>query len=175
MTGEYGTGYSFNDRRIKFFQKRRRRRRIAAALVAYYLGVCNTCNLDQLFTSAASTCPALSDALPNVSGKNILKGLAMSESGLHSYARSQPGFDGSYSYGIMQINTSAHPYYPSMLLRADTGLNIRVGAADLCEKLQRYGNLNDAVAHYKGWYGYRSCPEAKQQTDTAIDLMERQE
>lgn len=166
-------GYSFNDRRIKFLKTRRRKRRAVIVLAAYCLGMNNVCNLDQLFTSAANTCPALSDALPNVSGKNILKGLAMSESGLHYYAKSQPGYDGSYSWGIMQVNTSAHPYYPSMLLQTDVALNIRVGAADLCSKLMRYGNLNDAIAHYKGWYGYKSCSEAKTQTDEAIDLMEK--
>ena len=164
-------GYSFNDRRIKFLKNRRRKRRMAIVLAAYTIGMYNNSyNLDQLFTTAAYSCPALSNALPGVSGKDILKGLAMSESGLNPNAMSQPGFDGSYSWGIMQVNTSAHPYYgPSSLL--DARLNISIGTEDLCDKLMRYGNLNDAIAHYKGWYGYRSCSESVAQTDTAIDLM----
>lgn len=167
-------GYSFNDRRIKFLKNRRRKRRMAIVLAAYTIGMCNNSyNLDQLFSSAALTCPALAEALPGVSGKDILKGLAKSESGLNPNAMSQAGFDGSYSWGIMQVNTSAHPYYgPSSLL--DARLNISIGTEDLCSKLLRYGNLNDAIAHYKGWYGYKSCPESVVQTDTAINLMEKE-
>ena len=99
--------------------------------------------------------------------------LALSESGMNPSAMSPAGYNGSYSYGIMQINTAAHPGYFSWRLRSDTRLNIRLGTEDLCSKLMHYGNIYDAIAHYKGWYSYRSCETSKEQTDTAIDLMEQ--
>ena len=150
------------------------RKHIAILLAAYYIGSCNSnYSYDQMFTSAAATCPALSSALDGVSGKNILKGLALSESGMNPSAMSPAGYDGSYSWGIMQINTSSHPGYGSWRLRSNTRLNIQVGASDLCSKLMHYGNIYDAIARYKGWFGYNSCETAKEQTNTAIDLMEQ--
>lgn len=167
-------GYSFNDRRIKYFKNRRRKRRLAIVLAAYCIGACNSnCSYDQMFAMAATSCPALSSALDGISGQNILKGLALSESSLNTDAMSQAGYDGSHSWGIMQINTTSHPDYSSWRLRSDANLNIKIGTADLCSKLLHYGNLKDAIAHYKGWWGYNSGPMAKEQTDTAIDLMER--
>jgi phage baseplate assembly protein gpV len=123
---------------------------------------------DQMFTQAAATCPGLATAIPGVSGKNVLKALATTESSLNPNAMSEPARDGSRSWGMMQINTTAHPGYSPSQLQSQVELNIRLGTADLCGKLSHYGNINDALAHYKGWNGYNASPTGKAQVDKVI-------
>lgn len=84
----------------------------------------------------------------------LLKALAISESGLNPNAISPPGFDGSRSYGLMQINTNSFPGYSIEELLHNIPLNIALGLKDLLSKLNIYGNLKDALAHYKGWHGF---------------------
>jgi hypothetical protein len=132
-----------------------------------------TGSLDDMFTQAALTCPGLATAISGVSGKNVLKALATSESSLNPNAVSEPARDGSRSWGIMQINTTAHPGYPPDELTSDVDLNIRLGTADLCGKLAHYGNINDAIGHYKGWsgsYGSTMSPTGVGQVNNVLNI-----
>jgi len=115
-----------------------------------------TGTLDQMFQAAAATCPGIQNyGHPSGQGWKLLKALAITESSLNTTnAMSEPGADGSRSYGLMQISSAAHPGYSPTQLMTNTDLNLRLGTADLCGKLAKFGGFNDALAHYKGYNGY---------------------
>ena len=148
----------------------------AGSLVAIASGT-----LAAMFAAAAATCPALAGNTningTEVSGKNILTALAQTESSFNPMAESQPARDGSRSWGIMQINQTAHPgYTPGQLATptdAGQNLNIALGTADLCGKLNTYGNLNDALAHYKGWNGYNASPIGAAQVNQVTSIAQQ--
>jgi hypothetical protein len=127
---------------------------------------------DEMFTNAAATCPALSTALPGVFGKNVLKGLAESESSLNTNAVSPPGRNGVRCYGIMQINPIAHPGYTPQQLMADPNTNIALGTADLCARLDRGQSIQNAVAGFKGWSSYNTSAQSQAQVNAALGYMQ---
>ena len=102
----------------------------------------STTDFDAMFEFASGTCPGLD--------WRMIKAVAISESSLNPAAIGP----GGYAVGIMQINTKVHTLYSRGDLITNVPLNIEVGTSILCNDLTLYGNISDAIAHYKGWNGY---------------------
>ena len=84
--------------------------------------------------------------------KNLLKAIAITESGMKANVIGPPNKNGSYDIGMMQINSGALPTLAkfgigqSDLLDACT--NIHVGAWVLATKISRFGKTWKAVGAY---------------------------
>jgi len=123
---------------------------------------------DAMFISAALLYPSLNFALIGCPGNILLKALAVTESSLNPNAIGPVGRDGVRCCGMLQINTRAHPGYTVSRLLTDVGLNISLGAADLAGKLASTGNINDALARFKGFTGYNESARSKMLVDAVI-------
>lgn len=107
---------------------------------------------DTLFQSSAvaTTCGNLPTYDPKYLDWRVLKSIAYAESRITNGAISPMNKDGTFDYGIMQINT----VNGGAALQFDAPGNILKGAQIMCTNLQATGNLRDALARYNGWNSY---------------------